>query len=152
MIRNIQKEDAKEIKEICETALGHKTETDLIKQKIDELSIDSSYYIAVYVDETDNTVKGFIQAEKYNLLYGENGWNIIALAVMPKEQNRGYGRQLLISLEHYAQERGDSFVRLNSRIERTDAHGFYEHMGYVSSKIQKYFIKNLDKRNEEKQI
>lgn len=145
MIRKIQKEDAGAIKEICETALGHKAETDLIKQKIDELPLDSSYYIAVYVDETDHTVKGFIQAEKYNLLYGESGWNIIALAVMPKSQHRGHGKQLLISLERHAQENGDAFIRLNSRIERTDAHAFYEHMGYVCNKTQKYFIKIIDK-------
>lgn len=141
MIRKIQKEDAKEIKRICEKALGHKTETALIEQRIDELSLNSSYYIAVYVDEIDYTVKGFIQAEKYNLLYGENGWNVIALAVIPESQKSGHGKQLLISLENFARENGDTFVRLNSRIERTDAHIFYEHMGYVSNKVQKYFIK-----------
>lgn len=143
MIRNAKKEDAKAIKEICEAALGHKADMNLIRQRIDELSFNSFYYIVVYEDESDNMVKGFIQGEKYNLLYGENGWNIIALAVMPEAQGNGIGKHLLLSLEHHAQQNGDTFVRLNSRIERTDAHAFYEYLGYISSKIQKYFIKHI---------
>jgi hypothetical protein len=31
--------------------------------------------------EDNNVVKGFIEAEEYTLLYGDMGWNIIALAI-----------------------------------------------------------------------
>lgn len=144
MIRRIQTEDAGSIKEICESALGHKTTVDLIKQRIEELSLNPVYYIAVFEDEKDHMVKGFIQAERYNLLYGENGWNIIALATAPNAQKRGIGKQLLLSLETYAGEKGDTFVRLNSRIERAEAHGFYEHLGYQCDKVQKRFIKYME--------
>lgn len=144
MIRNIQIDDALSIKPICEFALGHKTTIDLIKQQIKELSFNPAYYIAVFEDEHDNTVKGFIQAERYNLLYGENGWNVIALAVASNAQKKGIGKQLLVSLEKYAQKKGNTFIRLNSRTERTDAHAFYEHLGYSCDKIQKRFIKYIN--------
>jgi len=146
MIRKIKIDDAFTIKHICESALGHKTATDLIKQRIEELSYDPTYYIVVFEDEIDNTVKGFIQAEKYNLLYGENGWNIIALAVTKSAQKKGIGKQLLTSLEKYAKENGDTFIRLNSRYERTDAHAFYEHQGYKCDKVQKRFIKYISSK------
>lgn len=143
MIRKIRTEDARSIKDICESALGHETNVDLIKQRIRELSFNPAYYIAVFEDEKEHTVKGFIQAERYNLLYGENGWNIIALAVAPNVQKRGIGKQLLLSLETYAREKGDTFVRLNSRIDRAEAHAFYEHLGYECDKLQKRFIKYM---------
>lgn len=143
MIRYVKKEDAKAIKEICEAALGHKADMNLIRQRIDELSFNSFYYIVVYEDESDNMVKGFIQGEKYNLLYGENGWNIIALAVEQKAQGHGIGKQLLLSLENFTKELGYTFIRLNSNIVRTEAHAFYQHLGYHCDKSQKRFIKNI---------
>jgi ribosomal protein S18 acetylase RimI-like enzyme len=38
---------------------------------------------------------------------------------------------------------GGSYIKLNSRVERTEAHGFYEHIGYTHKKTQKYFYKKL---------
>ena len=52
-------------------------------------------------------------------------------------------KMLLCALEEHAVNEGSDFVRLNSRIEREKAHGFYEHLGYVSDKTQKRFIKEL---------
>ena len=125
---------------ICESALGHRTAAELIKKNITKLASDDALYIAVY---DDGDVKGFIQAQRYDILYGESGYNIIALAVMPACQKRGIGKALLSALEYCAKQKGASFVRLNSRIEREDAHAFYEHLGYTCDKTQKRFIKNI---------
>ena len=141
MIRKMQPDDAPEIKEICELSLGHAAETEMIESRIKELLDDASYYIAVYVKE--NAIVGFIHAQKYDLLYGGKGWNIIALAVNPREQGKGIGKELLLSLEHYAKDSGASFIRLNSRADRETAHGFYEHLGYHCDKIQKRFIRSI---------
>lgn len=143
MIRNIRMEDAASVKKICRAALGHKTTVELLRQRIKELELHPAYYIKVYENENDKTVLGFLQAEKYNLLYGENGWNIIALAVLPEAQNKGIGRWLVNALEDHARQCGDTFIRLNCRIEREDAHAFYQNLGYSCDKIQKRFIKSL---------
>ena len=143
MIRNIHVEDAAAIEHICRTALGHETTSAHLKLRIEELSRDSCYYIAVYEDDVTHETLGFIQAERYDLLYGDNGWNIIALAVSPEAQRRGIGKQLLTSLEDHAARRGDTFVRLNCNIVRTDAHEFYQHMEYNCDKTQKRFIKHI---------
>ena len=143
MIRIVQQRDAEAIKSICRSELGHITTVSLLRQRIKELSRNDHYYIRVFEDENTHQVLGFIQAEKYNLLYGENGWNIIALAVEEKAQGRGIGTQLLLSLETFAKEWGDTFVRLNSNMARTEAHAFYQHLGYHCDKTQKRFIKNM---------
>ena len=112
MIRSIQVEDAPALEHICKTALGHKTTSAHLKDRIQELSHDPCYYIAVYEDDVTHQILGFIQAEKYNLLYGDDGWNIIALAVSPKAQRQGIGKQLLTSLENQAAKQGYAFIRL----------------------------------------
>ena len=145
MIRNIQVEDAPALEHICKTALGHETTSAHLKNRIQELSHDPCYYLAVYEDDVTHQILGFIQAEKYNLLYGDNGWNIIALAVSPKAQRQGIGRQLLTSLEDQAVKRGYMFIRLNCNTVRADAHAFYHHMEYTCDKTQKRFIKSLER-------
>ena len=143
MVRRMLPEDAPAVREICAAALGHEASETLIARRIAELAADPAYYIAVCVSDTAHTVQGLIEAETYRLLYGGSGWNVIALAAAPEAQGQGVGRALLASLETLARERGDTFIRLNSRVERTEAHGFYAHLGYVCDKTQKRFIKTL---------
>ena len=45
--------------------------------------------------------------------------------------------------EDWAKQNHIKMMRLNSGMNRTDAHGFYEHFGYVSEKDQKRFVKTL---------
>lgn len=143
MIRCIREEDAERIRDIAEKQLGHASSADLIRQRIEELSGNDAYHIAVYEDDESHRVEGFLQAERYNLLYGENGWNVIALAVDAPMQKKGIGRQLLSSLEARAAEDGYTFVRLNCNTVRKEAHEFYRHMGYRCDKTQSRFIRNL---------
>ena len=143
MIRNVRSEDAQALVRICKTALKHETDSVTLKQRIQELSLNDFYYIAVYEDDNDHRVLGFIQAERYNLLYGGNGWNIIALAVDPEAQRQGIGKKLLNVLEEKAAEDQYTFIRLNCNIIRKEAHAFYQSMGYVCDKTQKRFIKQL---------
>jgi len=62
---------------------------------------------------------------------------------MPRAQGNGIGRALLAAVEGLARDGGGAFVRLNSRVERVQAHGFYEHLGYDCDKVQKRFIKRF---------
>lgn len=137
MVRKMTPADAPALKTICEAALGHKSDSSLIAERISELP--DYYYLAVC--ESGDTVCGFIQAERYDLLYGGQGWNIIALAVVPEMQGNGFGKELVSSLENYARKHGADFVRLNCRADREAAHAFYSRLGYTCDKTQKRFIK-----------
>ena len=143
MIRNVRPQDAQALVHICETALKHEADPVTVKQRIQELSPDDSYYIAVYEEDSDHRVLGFIQAERYNLLYGGNGWNVIALAVDPEAQRQGIGKKLLKALEEKASDENYTFIRLNCNIVRKEAHAFYQSMEYTCDKTQKRFIKEI---------
>ena len=143
MIRNVRSQDAQALVRICRTALKHETDPITMEQRIQELSLNASYYIAVYEDDHDHRVLGFIQAERYNLLYAGNGWNIIALAVDPEAQRRGIGKKLLNALEEKASDDKYTFVRLNCNTIRKEAHAFYQSMNYICDKTQKRFIKEI---------
>lgn len=143
MIRPVYETDAPALSRICGSALGHPQSAAHISERIRVLSADSHYFLRVYEDDLTQKILGFIQAERYDLLYGGDGWNVIALAVSPEVLHQGIGRQLLESLEENASRAGQSFIRLNCNVTRTDAHGFYEHLGYICDKTQKRFIKNL---------
>ena len=141
MIRPIQPEDAQALADICGSRLGHEASAEHIAARISELRDNDQYYLAVYEDEDTQQVLGFIQAERYDLLYGCNGWNVIALAASSEAKGREVGRKLLEALEQTARGSGSTFIRLNCNVIRTDAHAFYEHMGYRCDKTQKRFIK-----------
>ena len=59
MVRKIKMEDAPSIALICKSTLNIKTNEEIIKERIQELSDNENYYIAVY---DDGSVSGFIQA------------------------------------------------------------------------------------------
>lgn len=144
MIRNIKLEDASEIQKICKLSLGYDVDTRLIELRIRNILNDTAHHIiAVYEDENANRVVGFVHAEVYECLYSEVGVNILGLAVHPQFQGKGIGKKLMEYVEAYALDNDFCFVRLNSGSQRTEAHKFYEKIGYTCDKTQKRFIKRL---------
>lgn len=141
MIRNIQRSDAKAIRDISEFSLGYKTTEAITERQIAKLLKDNKHFIRVYEDNETHTVVGFIHAEAYQLLFEDDGFNILGLAVSSEHQHRGIGKQLLQTVEAEAAARNYRFIRLNSGEHRTEAHAFYERCGYICTKLQKRFIK-----------
>ena len=142
MIRPVEPQDAASLHEIFTTSLGYSCTPEVIGERIDELRGDPRFVSLVCEDE-NSSVQGFIHAMRYDTLHSLGGWDVISLAVAPSEQGKGIGRQLLEACEQEILSRGGTYVRLNSRVERTEAHGFYEHVGYTCDKLQKRFIRRL---------
>ena len=140
IIRKIELKDAGELCKICSEEMGYECDPALVKSKIEKLD---SKREAVFVAEEESQLLGFIHVERYEVLDFESMANILGLAVKKDFQKQGLGKALLLAAENWAQENGIYLMRLNSGINRTDAHGFYEHLGYVSEKEQKRFVKNL---------
>ena len=140
IIRKIELKDAGELCKICSEEMGYECAPALVKSKIEKLD---SKREAVFVAEEESQLLGFIHVERYEVLYFESMANILGLAVKKDFQKQSLGKALLLAAENWAQENGIHLMRLNSGINRTDAHGFYEHLGYVSEKEQKRFVKNL---------
>ncbi len=146
MIRKLKEGDGNAIARIAREALSHEASASYIESRIRALKDNDNYYIYVYADDSTDEAIGFIEAERYSLLYGGDGFNIIALAVDEEYRNKGIGKALVDALECYASSIGYTFIRLNSRVERVDAHSFYKHIGYKEDKIQKRFIKTFGQK------
>ena len=140
VVRKISIDDATAICKICSQEMGYECDSNFVKSKIEKLD---SKREAVFVAEEESQLLGFIHVERYEVLYFESMANILGLAVKKDFQKQGLGKALLLAAENWAQENGIYLMRLNSGINRIDAHGFYEHLGYVSEKEQKRFVKNL---------
>ena len=115
-----------------------------MKKQIEKLTKDNNHHIIIgFENEQTRKIIGFVHAESYESLYMEAGLNILALAVDCNFQGQGIGKKLMSSIEEYALKNNISFIRLNSNVYRTEAHKFYERIGYVCDKTQKRLIKKL---------
>ena len=143
MMRNMSVGDAPAVWDITVRSLGYDCEQDVVARQIAKIAADPHYVCLVWTDDTTGEVVAFLQAAAYETLHNEGGWDVINLAVAPERQGEGIGRALLGGFEAQVAAAGGRFVRLNSRLQRTGAHAFYERVGYQSKKVQKHFIKQL---------
>ena len=143
MLRDLIIADSEAICDINKEALGYTFSPEETASQLAKLSKDSHHFLLGYEDDTSHELVGYIHAEVYESLYSKAGFNILALAVLPQSQGRGFGRDLLEGLEKETKRRGYEFIRLNSADHRLGAHAFYERVGYTCDKVQKRFIKLL---------
>lgn len=144
MLRNITIYDAQEIQRISNFELGYDVNLNIVKKQIKKLTEDSLHHIIIgYENEQTRKIIGFVHAELYESLYMDTGLNILGLAVDSDFQGQGIGKKLMSSIEEYALKNNISYIRLNSNVRRTEAHKFYESIGYVCDKAQKRLIKKL---------
>ena len=144
MLRNITILDAKEIQKISDYELGYDVNLEIVKKQIEKLTKDNNHHIIIgFENEQTRKIIGFVHAEFYESIYMDTGLNILALAVNSNFQGQGIGKKLMSFIEDYALKNNISFIRLNSNVRRTEAHKFYESIGYVCDKTQKRLIKKL---------
>lgn len=142
IIRNVTIQDAEDIRKISMNDLGYKCDINLVKSRIQTLDNNREQ---VFVAEVDNKVIGYVHVEKFNTLYYEPMVNIQGMVVDSNYQRKGIGKRLMERAEKWGREIGASKVRLNSGIERIDAHKFYRAIGYDDEKEQIRFMKTINK-------
>ena len=113
-----------------------------VKKNLARILKDADHEFLVF--ELGERVTAFIEAEIYAPVYAEQVMlNVLGLVVDEKNQGQGIGAQLLNALEEKAKAREIKVIRLNSGVQRHEAHQFYEHQGYTSNHSQKRFLKFL---------
>ncbi len=140
MIRKYEISDHVDICKICNKELRYNCEKSLVSKQLENLNEGREM---VFVAELNARVVGSIHVEKYNVLYLDSMVNILGLAVLSNYQKQGLGRKLIDAAIQWAKEMGIYTLRLNSGINRKEAHQFYRRIGFVEEKEQYRFIKNI---------
>ena len=141
MIRKAEMKDYLDIARLS-GVLGYPISEVAVKKNLARILKDADHGFLVF--ELGERVTAFIEAEIYATVYAEQVMlNVLGLVVDEKNQGQGIGAQLLNALEEKAKAREIKVIRLNSGVQRHEAHQFYEHQGYTSNHSQKRFLKFL---------
>lgn len=141
MIRKAEMKDYLDIARLS-GVLGYPISEVAVKKNLARILKDADHEFLVF--ELGERVTAFIEAEIYAPVYAEQVMlNVLGLVVDEKNQGQGIGAQLLNALEENAKAREIKVIRLNSGVQRHEAHQFYEHQGYTSNHSQKRFLKFL---------
>ncbi len=97
-----------------------------------------------YVAERRGLILGWVDVFSVSMLispqfFAEIGGLVVDIAA----RRQGIGRALMRQAELWASEHGFAEVRLRSGLHRTDAHEFYQSIGYEHAKTSHMFRKVL---------
>ena len=140
MIRAARTSDAAVLAGLmCE--LGYETSESEMLIRLKKISRDPRYRTFVAVE--DGRVRGMIGTFVYDSFeHNDPGGRILALVVAKASRRSGIARRLLAAAENDFAQRNITRIAVNTRLERKDAHRFYETLGYTRNGFR--FVKNLD--------
>ena len=140
-VREMRPEDASAVAKLI-TQLGYPSTEDEIRRRYDLIKDrwDARLLIAQHAG---TSIVGWVHVQALYLLESDARAEIFGLVVADTARGTGVGRRLMEAAEEWALLRGLSVMGLRSNYLRTDAHGFYEHLGYKVIKTQNAFRKNL---------
>lgn len=98
---------------------------------------------ALLVAVTGESVVGWIHLHVWHGVESGPDVELGGLVVDERHRGRGIGRLLMAEAERWGRERGCTRVRFRSNVIRTEAHAFYQRLGYRIGKTQYAFEKVL---------
>ena len=101
---------------------------------------DSRVFVAA---DTDGRVWGWVHVFGLHLMESEGQAEVGGLIVDSRGRGKGIGRSLMAAAEAWARERGYKRLTLRSNTIRTEAHRFYQNLGFTIVKTQHKFLKQL---------
>ena len=108
---------------------GHPSSVTQVKRRISESLASTA--TAVFVAESTHRPIGILSFHCIPLFHADGSLGrITSLVVAPEYRHRGIGRLLIAAAEEFAWTSGCLRVEVTSGDHRTDAHAFYEHLGY----------------------
>lgn len=132
-------DDAKELCALVRDELGY---TDVTAEEVHSslkkmLSSDDYFTVAA---GADGNIYGYVSAVREVSLEAGVYYRVIGLAVKSEQQGCGLGTALLTLAESNAKAEGARLITLSSNFKRTEAHRFYEKLGYekTSYTFKKY--------------
>jgi ribosomal protein S18 acetylase RimI-like enzyme len=97
----------------------------------------------VFVAEYESKIVGWIGAAQAIMIEVMPHCEINGLVIDEHHRGMGIGKLLVDKVIHWAKEKGNHKISLHCNVKRTEAHLFYEHLGFKELKQQKNFVINI---------
>jgi GNAT superfamily N-acetyltransferase len=140
VVRRATLADAESVARLC-GQLGYAASVDETQARL--RMIGSRPDQVVMVAENGGAVVAWIDLHIEHSIAAGKTVQIAGLVVDENHRGSGVGRLLMRHAEEWARSNGCSSLRLRSNIIRSQAHEFYEKLGYKVTKTQKAFAKEL---------
>lgn len=132
MFHKCRLDDAEGLCALIQSELGYKDITvDEVRYSLEKL-LSSDDYFTISAG-ADGEIYGYVSAVREVSLEAGEYCRIIGLAVKAEYQGRGLETALLTLAESNAKINGAGLITLSSQFKRTEAHQFYEKLGYVKT-------------------
>lgn len=96
-----------------------------------------------FVAEFENKVVGWIGAAQAIMIEVMPHCEINGLVIDEHRRGMGIGKLLIDKVKQWAKDKGNDKIGLHCNVKRTEAHLFYQHMGFTEIKQQKNFVINI---------
>jgi GNAT superfamily N-acetyltransferase len=140
-VRGLRPSDAEIATELLRQ-LGYHVAQSELAARIAQLSTADGHYAAVVDD--GQKISGLMHVYERPALEKPRAAVVQSLVVEERARKTGVGRLLMGAAEVWARERGLHYVVLHTRIDRGDAHAFYERIGYTRVATAHLMSKQLD--------
>lgn len=140
--REAHTDDAGAIALLC-GELGYPTSEAQARNRLASV-LGSDRDCALVAVTSDGSVVGWIHIFLASRILSDRFAELGGFVVAADHRGRGIGTKLLAEAESWAVQRGALQFRIRSRSARTDAHRFYERLGFRRTKTQHVFDKSLD--------
>jgi len=130
-IKSIQLSDLEQYAALCDELFGSKTNRVQLEKMIKKIT-NNPDYILVGVQDDNKRLLGSVMGITCMDTVGECRPFMVLenLIVSEKSRRHGVGKKLVSYIEKNARERNCYFVMFMSLVTRTEAHMFYESVGY----------------------
>jgi GNAT superfamily N-acetyltransferase len=146
-VRSARTADAADVAHLT-AQLGYDVDARELRERLARIleRTDQRFMIA----EFEGSPVGWLHAAIWEFVETEAFVVIAGLVVDRRYRRQGIGAALMAQAERWALEQGCRVVRLWSSAGRTEAHAFYERLGYTRIKSQFAFARALDpvRRND----
>jgi len=104
--------------------------------------LQSQDHIA-FVAEYENKIVGWIGAAQAIMIEVMPHCEINGLVIDEHHRGMGIGKLLIDKVKKWAKGKGNDKIGLHCNVKRTEAHLFYQRLGFTELKQQKNFVMNI---------
>ena len=137
IIREMAADDAKAVNTLS-NQLGYPLSIEQTLQNI--YSVLESKDHTAFVAEYENKIVGWIGALQAIMIEVMPHCEINGLVIDQDHRGMGIGKLLIDKVKQWAREKNNSKIGLRCNVKRTEAHLFYQHLGFTEIKQQKNFV------------